>query len=582
MCTGGFASPTALLLTCLFAVHASSAFADRSQPVEATVMIRVIGQLRVVKGLDSRSWRPSLLDLSEIEVGTGSGFIVSPDGWVVTSQHVISNEKFEATLEGERVEVSVDVQRIEVLLPVSSDTPPFRRYVASVYATDSEDDLAILHIGGSNLPYIGLGDSDAIEVGDAVNAVGYPYGRLLELVRPATDESLPAVSVSGGTVSAVRRDTGNQRRLLQVTAALNSGNSGGPLVDAEGYVVGVVQSRIARANAIGFGVAINRVKQLLAGRGLDASLPVELLSPGVMLTAAGKGLSLRLPGGFEDRSPLRLRVEAVSLSPARPPSAADGVSEELTLRIDRVATAQPIEQLERALLSDGTFERFGGATPRRVPQPPALRGRVLSGHGTGSHTDGATWKVVYQIVDLGREKIVARYIGSADTVAANRAVLQASLADLEANPLLTAEITRPQQARWLARSTTAGVPVVDGWIVEPGLPWQCAPLPAPASGTAMSPPGDFTVALRATWHDAATNAVNAARQCSPEPGRYGPTSYTTRADAFGIAYQVDGLFVPQPGRGMWQLEVIAPANKIGFITAVFGEWAKALAQPGTP
>jgi serine protease Do len=256
------------------------ALADRAQPVEATVMIRVIVQVRVLKGLDPRGWRPKLLDLPEIEVGTGSGFIVSPDGWVVTNQHVISNERFEATVEGEKLDVSIDVQRIEVLLPASGDAQPFRRYVASVYATDSEDDLAILHIGGGNLPYLGIGDSDALDVGDAVSAVGYPYGRLLELAKPESDDSPPAASVSTGSVSAFRTDNGSARRLLQVTAPLNPGNSGGPIADAEGYVVGVAQSRVTRANAMGFGVPINRVKRLLTLRGLDASLRVERLSAG--------------------------------------------------------------------------------------------------------------------------------------------------------------------------------------------------------------------------------------------------------------------------------------------------------------
>jgi hypothetical protein len=296
-----------------------------------------------------------------------------------------------------------------------------------------------------------------------------------------------------------------------------------------------------------------------------------------VFTAAAKGLIVALPGGFEDRSPVRLRVEAASLSP-RPPIAVNGVSEELTLRIDRVATAQSLEQLERALLSEGTFERFTGASPRRLVRPAASRGRVLAGHATGTHADGASWKVVYQIVNLGRETIVARYIGSADTVAANRSVLQASLAELEANALLTAEIARPVLARWLPPTATIGVPVADGWIVEPGLPWQCAGLPAPASGIAMSPPGDFTVTLRATWHDSAIDAEAAARRCTRDPGGHGGASYTTRADAFGLPYQFDGVFVPQAGRGMWQLEVIAPVNKSGFIAALFSEWAKTLAQ----
>ena len=286
---------TATLLAMAFALAAPPAFADRAQPVEATVMIRVIGQVRAVKGFDVRSWRPKVLDLPEVEVSTGSGFIVSPDGWVITNQHVISDEKFETTIEGEKVEVSISVQRIEVLVPSSGDTQPYRRYVASVFAIDADDDLAILHIGGSNLPYVGLGDSDALLVGDAVNAVGYPYGQLLELAKPESDQSIPATSVTTGTVSAFRTDAGKERRFVQVTAPLNPGNSGGPIVDAEGYVVGVAQSRIRSAVAIGFGVPIERVKRLLVMRGIDASLPVELLSPDRCWRRPAKGSASACP-----------------------------------------------------------------------------------------------------------------------------------------------------------------------------------------------------------------------------------------------------------------------------------------------
>ena len=570
---------TAALLALAFGLTAAPAVADRAQPVEATVMIRVIGQVRAVKGADARTWRPKVLDLPEVEVSTGSGFIVSPDGWVVTNQHVIANEQFETVIEGETVEVSIDVQRIEVLVPSSGDTPPYRRFVASVYATDADDDLAILHIGGSNLPYVALGDSDALDVGDAVNAVGYPYGNLLEVARPDSDRAIPSASVTTGTVSAFRADLASQRRFVQVTAPLNPGNSGGPIVDAEGYVIGVAQSRLRRANAIGFGIPVNRVKHLLMMRGLDASLPVDLLSPGHVVATAGKGISIRVPAGYDDRSPLRLRVEATSLSPARPSTDAAGATQELALRIDRVASTQPKEQLERALLSDGVFEPFSGAAnPRRAAIGGPARRQVIAGHASGTHsTSGAPWKVVYAIFDLGREKIVARYSGSADSVAANRSLLQASLAELEASALLTAELARPAPSNWSARSPAVGVPTMEGWVVEPGLPWQCATgLPAPAGGVVMSPVGDFTVAFRATWHEETTDAAAVARRCSAQPGRQGATSYATRADSFGIAYQVEGVFVPQEGRGMWQLELIAPATKSAFVSAAFADWIRTI------
>ena len=89
----------------------------------------------------------------------------------------------------------------------------------------------------------------------------------------------------------------------------------------------------------------------------------------------------------------------------------------------------------------------------------------------------------------------------------------------------------------------------------------------------MSPAGDFTVALRATWHDGRTDAAAAARHCSTDPGTQGPASYAARADLFGISYQVEGVFVVD-GRGMWQLESIAPVTKSRFVAAAFADWIK--------
>ena len=61
-------------------------------------------------------------------------------------------------------------------------------------------------------------------------------------------------------------------------------------------------------------------------------------------------------------------------------------------------------------------------------------------------------------------------------------------------------------------------------------------------------------------------------------GQSGSTSYATRADSFGISYQVEGVFVPQDGRGMWQLELIAPVTKSAFVTAAFADWIKAIGR----
>ena len=203
---------------------------------------------------------------------------------------------------------------------------------------------------------------------------------------------------------------------------------------------------------------------------------------------------------------------------------------------------------------------------------------MLAGHATGSDVNGDRTKLVYMIVDLGREKVVARYNGSADTVAANRSLLHASLAALDVSPLLTAEVVRGVQANWAAASFN--LPTVDGWVVEPGAPWPCAAgLPQPSQALTMSPPGDFTVALRAAWHGGAMkDLAAAARTCSVQPGRFGETSYAARAAAWGVTYQIEGVFVQLLGRGVWQLEMITPVDKGRFVSDAFSEWIKAVQQ----
>jgi S1-C subfamily serine protease len=575
----------ATLLAIAFAVASTPSFAARATPLEATVFVRLIGHIRVLRGEDERVWREQLLDLREVEVGTGSGFIISAQGWIVTNHHVIRGEKFTALIRGQKLEVSIDVVRIEVVLPSDSPGQSPRRYAAFVYAVDQELDIALLRVSAADLPYVGLGDSDVVVPGDPMNAVGYPFGGMLDLEKVKTADATPAPSVSTGALSALRSDSAGERRYLQLSATLNPGNSGGPIVDSEGYAIGVAQLRVDNASAIGFAVPINRVKRLLQSHGIDSSLPVDLLAAGGFIVDPAKGLSVHVPVGFEDRSPVRLRLDATSSGRSTRAAVADGrLSEDLALRIDRVATGESVEQLERALLTGGLFERFHAVgDAHRLPSRTDTGRRVLAGHASGSDSTGDQLKLVYTIVDLGKEKIVARYTGRADLVAANRSLLHASLAALEANPLLTAEVARGVQANWISTIGSAparfNLPTVDGWVVEPGAPWQCAAGPQPAAALTMSPLGDFTVALRAAWHSASVKDVtSAARKCSPQPGGFGETSYVARAAAWGVTYQIDGVFVQFPGSGVWQLEMITPVEKGRFVSDVFAEWIKAIRQ----
>jgi hypothetical protein len=156
----------------------------------------------------------------------GSGFIVSKDGRVVTNLHVIRDMKT----------ASVQLANGEVFDSVS------------VRAVDERRDLAVVQIAGFNLPALELGNSDALVVGEPLVIVGSPRG--LE------------GTVTAGILSSVR-DSGEGFKVLQTDAAVNPGNSGGPLVNNEGQVVGVVSFKLLAAEGLNFAIPANYVRGLL-------------------------------------------------------------------------------------------------------------------------------------------------------------------------------------------------------------------------------------------------------------------------------------------------------------------------------
>lgn len=209
-------------------------------------------------------------------VSAGSGFILSADGYVVTNHHVVE-----------------DAQEIHVHL---ADDREFR---AAVVGTDALSDVALLKLEDptpSGLPGVYLGDSDALEVGDWVLAVGNPLG---------FDHS-----VAHGIVSGVGRELPSRPGLtpfIQTDAPTNPGNSGGPLFDMRGEVVGVMTlaGRADRADGIGFAVPINLVKDLLPNLLENGRLERGWLGASVKVVARAVVIRRVTPGGPAARSGLK-------------------------------------------------------------------------------------------------------------------------------------------------------------------------------------------------------------------------------------------------------------------------------------
>ena len=170
----------------------------------------------------------------EAQAGLGSGVIVSSSGYILTNNHVVEG-----------------ADEIEVIL---NDT---RKAKAKVIGTDPDTDLAILKIELDKLPVIVLGNSDELQVGDPVLAIGNPFG--------------VGQTVTGGIVSALGRNQlgiNTFENFIQTDAAINPGNSGGALVDGNGNLLGIntaIYSRSGGSMGIGFAIPVSTAKQVLEG-----------------------------------------------------------------------------------------------------------------------------------------------------------------------------------------------------------------------------------------------------------------------------------------------------------------------------
>lgn len=233
------------------------------------------------------------------KIGGGSGFIVSQDGYVITSNHVVGEKDADYTVIYE----------------------PKKTYPAKVISRDPINDIAVLKIQGKNFPCLELADSDKVELGETVIAVGNALGEFHDTVSTGVVSGLSRYIAA---FSGLSKQAEMLRGLIQTDAAINPGNSGGPLVNIEGKVIGVNTATVMGAQNIGFAIPINYakrdleevkkygrikrpflgVKYIILNKEISEKnkLPVDY---GALITRETLGESAIVPGGAADKAGLR-------------------------------------------------------------------------------------------------------------------------------------------------------------------------------------------------------------------------------------------------------------------------------------
>jgi len=292
----------------------------------------------------------------------GSGFIISADGYVVTNNHVITPEG------------RAELEEVTVTLPDGTE------YTAEVVGKDGESDLAVLKIEVDHpLPFVRFGDSSQARVGDWVIAIGNPFGL--------------GGTVTSGIVSAVlrRAGAGAYDRYIQTDASINRGNSGGPLFDMQGNVIGINNAIFSPSGgSVGIGFAIPAetaaplVQKLINGEEiLRGYLGVQIQPMNEDLAAAlglernrGEFVQSVVPGEAADRSGLQAGDVVVQVN-------GEEVTPDQTLSFI-VANIEPGEQVPVEIVRDGQRRTVQVTVGRR---PSA---EEIAAQSFGSEEEGAT------------------------------------------------------------------------------------------------------------------------------------------------------------------------------------------------
>lgn len=269
----------------------------------------------------------------------GSGFIISPDGYILTNNHMVG-----------------DAKKVEIELTDG------RKFTAKIIGTDPVSDVAVVKIDAENLPHLELADSDALEVGEWVLAIGNPLGL--------------SHTVTAGIVSAKGRSVNlaEIENFIQTDAAINRGNSGGPLLNLDGKVVGINTAIVGATGNIGIGFAIpinmakHAYKQLREGKSVERGFigvqlgeldPEMAASLGLPEDTKGVTVSMVVPDSPAEKAGLKVYDVIVEFE-------GQGVDKRNEF-INRVSMLEPGTKVKLVVLRDGKRKPFDVTLGTRPP-----------------------------------------------------------------------------------------------------------------------------------------------------------------------------------------------------------------------
>lgn len=206
------------------------------------------------------------------KVGGGSGFLIANDGMIITNRHVIDDTSAEYTV-------------------ITNDN---KEYSAKILAKDPINDIAIVKIEGSNFPTLNLGDSDSLKIGQTVIAIGNSLGEFSNTVSKGIISGLKRTVTAGGGFG----ESEQLKNIIQTDAAINLGNSGGPLLNISGEVVGINVAMAQGAQNIGFAIPSNQIKKIISQVQTTGKISVPYLGVRYVLVDKTIQQENNLPFGY--------------------------------------------------------------------------------------------------------------------------------------------------------------------------------------------------------------------------------------------------------------------------------------------